>query len=136
MKKLPDKPSELLRLALHDLELCERDPKYRIDMEDWMYETENTCHVCLAGSVLAKTCGVRTYDHWGRNNIVYDKMRAINLFRVGKIGEGLDYLGFGGEMFLWGYALVNCVPCDYKDDPELFKLQMLELSYALENAGL
>lgn len=24
MKNLPDKPSELLRLAVHDLELCER----------------------------------------------------------------------------------------------------------------
>lgn len=30
---LPDKPSELIRLALADLALCAADPNYRIDME-------------------------------------------------------------------------------------------------------
>ena len=33
--KLPDKPSELIRVALGDLAKCMADPRYFIDMRGW-----------------------------------------------------------------------------------------------------
>ena len=55
MKKLPNKPSELLKVALTDLELVEGDSKYRVDMRNWHTpQYDKTCEVCLAGSVMAK----------------------------------------------------------------------------------
>lgn len=55
MKRLPNKPSELLKLALSDMELVEQDPRYKIDMGFWHMPIKNKCVVCLAGSVMAKT---------------------------------------------------------------------------------
>ena len=53
---LPDKPSELIRLALSDLEKCEGDSRYEVDMNEWHVPTQkgHVCYVCLAGSVMAK----------------------------------------------------------------------------------
>jgi hypothetical protein len=57
---LPNKPSELIRVALKDLEEAERDPHYEVEMCTWHRPSSTTgvCTVCLAGSVLAKSCGV------------------------------------------------------------------------------
>lgn len=70
MKKLPNKLSELIRLAMKDLELVENDEKYKVDMDmgSWHFpwfseEAEHfdvddeveVCNVCLAGAVMAKT---------------------------------------------------------------------------------
>ena len=35
MKKLPEKKSELIRLALKNLQECEEDPKYKVNMARW-----------------------------------------------------------------------------------------------------
>lgn len=55
--KLPEKPSELLKLAMLDLEKVEADPRYRVDMGEW-HKPNGRCSVCLAGSVMAKTLGL------------------------------------------------------------------------------
>lgn len=60
---LPDKPSELLRVAIRDLKACAADPKYKIDMGVWHraardYRGDDYCSVCLAGAVLAQSCSV------------------------------------------------------------------------------
>jgi hypothetical protein len=55
---LPDKPSDLLQLALDDLELCEKDRNYTIDMSEWHTPSQDEsekCAVCIAGAVIAKT---------------------------------------------------------------------------------
>lgn len=54
MKKLPKKLSDRILVALHDLELVEADPRYKIDMDTW-HKPNGQCAVCLAGSVMAKT---------------------------------------------------------------------------------
>lgn len=51
---LPKIPSQLIRIALKDLEKAERTPKTRINMGTW-YDTNGSCTVCLAGSVMANT---------------------------------------------------------------------------------
>lgn len=58
-RELPDEPSKLIRVALRDLEKCENDFRYRVDMSFWHNASEETgvCSVCLAGATLAKTMG-------------------------------------------------------------------------------
>jgi hypothetical protein len=62
IKKLPEKLSDLIDLALDDLEKVERDPRYVLKMTVWHssldYDMESRCAVCLAGSVIAKTLEV------------------------------------------------------------------------------
>lgn len=66
MKRLPDKKSELLRLAVRDAQLCEADPRYVINMMAWHQlghslgdhvANGERCHVCMGGAVMAKTLG-------------------------------------------------------------------------------
>jgi hypothetical protein len=63
--QLPNKLSECIKVALHDLELCKNDDRYIIDFQKW-HDIINTspgqfntntfkCSVCFAGSVMAKT---------------------------------------------------------------------------------
>lgn len=54
-KKLPNKPSKLILLALKDLELVEKDERYAVNMHTWHRPKDGICQVCLAGSVLAKS---------------------------------------------------------------------------------
>lgn len=68
-KKLPDKRSELLRLAVKDAIKISHDPRFRLYMRDWYTAfrwDDNTdklvprdvCEVCLAGSVMVCTLNV------------------------------------------------------------------------------
>ena len=104
-KPLPDKPWELIRLALHDLELCEASPRYKINMGTWHsadLTKRNVCNVCLAGSVMAKSLNIKFNQDvysvaWsslcgGRKTI--DKLLAINDFRVGNIFRAMVGLGY------------------------------------------
>ena len=120
--KLPDKPSELIQLALDDLEKCEQaDNDIVINMGSWAYYEDLgydggvTCEVCFAGSVLVQTVGL-TADRFDWTASDYydvcpseigeyledvtddevldlrDKCYALNSFRVGRIDKGLKYL--------------------------------------------
>ena len=40
---LPNQPSELLKLALNDLEQVENDPRYDINMGEWHYPRSTGC---------------------------------------------------------------------------------------------
>lgn len=62
--KLPDKLSDLIELALSDMEKCESDSNYEVDMDQWVLPIKGKCRVCLAGSVLVQTMGLsRTEQH-------------------------------------------------------------------------
>ena len=41
--KLPDKLSELLIVAMQDLEAVENNPKYSLEMGRWYEKDKNTC---------------------------------------------------------------------------------------------
>ena len=58
--KLPEKMSDVLELALHDIERVETSPQYEIDMTNWhIYDRiTGVCSVCMAGAVMAQTLGV------------------------------------------------------------------------------
>jgi hypothetical protein len=62
MKKLPNKLSALLRLAVSDAQKCEADPRYELDMGRWHEpitwegnDGKDRCAVCMAGAILAQT---------------------------------------------------------------------------------
>lgn len=138
---LPDKPSDLIELAINDLEKIERSKQYTVNMEDWhtpIYQHQdynlqmNTCEVCLAGAVMAKTLktpygrGVSPANFEGLEG----KLHALNLFRTGLINEGLASMclpKISGEPFK--------VP-EYCLNPEGFKTKMRQIAENLRSRGI
>lgn len=86
--KLPDKPSELLMLALRDLEITEKDPRYIIEMSTWYELNYNgKCMVCLAGCVVAQELKPepRSFTIFPEafDDDTAKKLRLIDTLRVG-----------------------------------------------------
>jgi len=97
---LPNKPSELIRVALRDLEYVEKSPQYLVDMGTWFSSAipgGRPCAVCLAGSVvvrsLLKESPTRLEEEFiGPLDFAYPisgKLYALDAFRRGCIHEGL-----------------------------------------------
>ena len=151
MSTLPNKPSELIRLALADLEACENDEHYQIDMYHWHkpFNDNHTgiyCAVCLAGSVIAKTLGTdmnleKDPLHFGMPE--YDppslgtptKLLCLDMFRLGYVWDPLE------QMALLTYQLQEELPetvtiPPYKEDPFGFHRKMHGLATMLERHGL
>jgi len=104
---LPNKPSELIRLAIKDMQLCEKDSRYNLNMNHWHSggspNGERVCQVCMAGSVMAKTLKtpIEDYDDILDSNnpdsLFYNKLRAINSFRLGFLEDGSYLLGIAED---------------------------------------
>ena len=64
---LPDKISALLRVALADVEKCDADPVYVLDMNRWHDPIKTpagpVCAVCMAGAVMAQTLKISPDNH-------------------------------------------------------------------------
>lgn len=111
MEKLPDLPSELLTLALADLEAVHRDPRYVVQMHTWHTPDYDKvqCAVCLAGAVIAKSLGALPCQYRGLFNFpreIQDKLVALDLFRGGSIWAGLERLGINPPGRLPRYLIV------------------------------
>jgi hypothetical protein len=91
--ELPDKPSDLIEVALTDLERVERDDRYKIAMGEW-HEPNGKCSVCLAGAVISRVAQPNEYWTPGlMNDFVFaEKLRAINYFRAGMVASALHTL--------------------------------------------
>jgi hypothetical protein len=140
--KLPDKPSELIRVAINDLIMVEKSPKYTVDMGDWhepvyMGSPDSIrCNVCLAGSVIACTLQADPSEEMYPSSFDNDteaKLEALNEFRVGSVEWPLRDMGIDTDDFSIPEER-NIV--DYAADPILFKEQILELADELEAIGL
>lgn len=131
---LPDKPSELIRLALNDLAKCEANPKYKIDMRVWHHSRNGTCSVCLAGSVMAQTLNTSDFvtlvpsDFREERN----KLAGLNEFRCGFIILGLVCLGFHKPE--WKHKPDREIT-PYDEDPVAFVVDMHQLADDLEAEG-
>lgn len=134
MKKpipLPDNPSKLIRLAIHDLTLCEKSSKYRIHMGTWhSIGSGGVCRVCLAGAVMAKSLKIPIEKTIGAFELDErdTKLKII----------ALDDLRTGDVCCVnwWREVPIN-LPEDreiveYSEDPKLFKEQMLQLASDFE----
>ncbi len=134
--KLPDLPSALLRVALDDLEKVERDDRYQVVMTSWHSpRMGGTCRVCFAGAVMAESCELPpdTYlDPTWSDDPNNKKFRALNQFREGHVGHGLEILGFPLPAALSNKREV----VSYHSDAQTFKDQMRLLAIELQERGL
>lgn len=132
--KLPDKPSELILVAIDDLVKCEEDPNYSIFMYDWHAPIfKEPCYVCLAGSVMAKSLGADVKESLVPSSFDHDtsnKLIALDNFRVGNVQGGMQLMNIKNdhnfETIIWGYSI----------DPTRFKEEMILLAFDLDNEGL
>lgn len=140
MTKLPDKPSELIRLAIADLTKVERSKAYRVDMGLYHQPVELTdpvdyvCAVCFAGAVMAKTLGAPKRDRMAPDCFDRDtahKLHALNEFRTGCVGSGLAVMGIRRYE-----APVRVPVTQYRYDRNQFKQDMRLMASELEDIGL
>ncbi len=133
------KPSELICLAIHNLEVIESKPeKYKVNMSDWHKPmiamiANSKCEVCLAGALIAITLHAPIDQHL--TPIDFPKIKnllyAINEFRMGRINRGLDCMGIQNN------PIKNtCNIKRYEENPRKFKKQMLKLANKLQKNGL
>lgn len=132
---LPDKPSELIRLALADLALCAADPNYRIDMTDWHSPDNGVCQVCLAGAVMAKSLNAPPAAglHWIDFPDNSHKIESLNDFRMGDVGRALAVLDI--DVPDDGDYVFNRTITPYDKDPDAFMADMRHLADDLDAAG-
>jgi hypothetical protein len=147
---LPEIPSELIRLAIKDLELCEQDSNYTIDMSDWYADRGEYCSVCLAGAVMVQELDVvpltrangtkQMSPAYVPNAKDRDKLYALNILREGLLGDFCLY--FDRDVRVWkdvwsalecGDYLNNMVKYAY--DSVAFKKQMLHIADVFEEFG-
>lgn len=134
---LPKVPSQLIEIALEDLEKCERSPDYEIDMGHWFYmSASRCCYVCLAGAVMATRLGALESavtclisEDFPANTA---QLTAINSLRVGSVRFTCSYLEI--EM---PESLAETYPITtYEKDSTAFKRDMRELAETLKAAGI
>ena len=100
--KLPDKLSELVRLALHDFRTIDRT-KFTPDSSCWLMKADQRrCVGCLAGIVMLSMhdysdldFDFKSYDNvdlWKYDQDIQKKLLALDSFRAGDIEEAFDYL--------------------------------------------
>jgi len=126
----PKLASELITLSLKDLMWVEKNPKYTIEMNNWI----KGCQVCFAGSVMIRRFKVPD-DAYGPSDFTTEWANAfwaLNCFRNGAITKGLRHLGIGRE----GVEIYSVEVCTYKHDPIAFKRDMRNLITLLRREGL
>jgi len=137
MTKLPDSVGDLIRLAIKDLETCEANPEYEIDMKDWHHYDEGTnkCYVCLAGSVMAQSLNTWSKVTVTRRHFqaeIDDKLNMLDVCR--DLTPHISVSGYDQRSYLY----TNYVDmmesgevfevANYKENPRQFKRDMLQLA--------
>ena len=149
-KELPNKPSDLIDIALNDLEACERDNYYIIDMNTWHSPARGNarppCVVCMSGAVMSKSLGISVHVKTSPDNFLEDaqkKLIALDCFRRGKnwdVMEGLSYMGVPqskiDEITGIGYVKQPFSVSPYHEDPAVFKTDMKSMSSIFSSHGL
>lgn len=135
---LPDKLSELLMVALKDLEKAEESPKHQINMRTWHGgSTEHEeCEVCLAGSVMAFTLNTPHNEpsYPGLFSInTMRKLLALNHLRVGNVAAALEAINEPKMREIPASAFQIIA---YELYPKLFKLRLTQLAKDLKRNGL
>jgi hypothetical protein len=132
-----EKPSELLTLALNDLEAVEQDSRYRVDMGHWHrpLPSEGYCAVCLAGAVLANSLGVAINEVMTPKYLEHveaaKRLLALDDLRNGYIELGLDQMGISHCPLP---ETIEIPP--YRNDSGEFITAILDLIETLKAAGL
>lgn len=136
---LPDKPSELILVALKDMIKCERSRNYKVYMDVWHELILGSCAVCLGGSVIAQTLGANLHENLTPNFMPHlrvsdvRKLMALDKFRQGNVWTGLTIMRLRRKMpKMDGYIKVS----DYHSNPSQFKKDMRAMAKYLKEKGL
>lgn len=136
MNDLPDKPSELIRVALRDLRRVEDNPNYKIDMMVWHCPDGNdgVCRVCLAGAVMAGLGAPpdESLSPYGYPARTVQALCSLNRFRQGRIHHALNALHIQPD---------DHTPSDrpvtpYETSPEDFQIELANIAKELAKVGL
>ena len=141
--KLPEKPSELILIALKNLRAAEESEKYKIEMKDWHNpaipepEEIHKCEVCLAGSVMAFSLEGDINRHYEPKDFPGEerKLDALDSFRTGSVGHGMRE--FYGDKDTTNYEEIQdyfLIP-HYRYDREGFYQAMEEMADYLKEKG-
>lgn len=152
--KLPNKLSKLIRIALEDLEKCEVDSFYLIDMYDWVLKDnqDESCSVCFAGAVMVNRYSevMDKLANQKDNEFFYflpcdvgdeRKLIALENIRVGKIHAALSEFGFKyyGPVYTFKQQReidrLSLAPVGSKDY-YMWKMYMCDTIAMLESRGL
>jgi len=133
---LPDKLSDLILVALADLEKVERSTQHRVFMSSWHDPTLMGCIVCFAGGVMAFSLGASPRDTVHPTDYDFhtqQKLYALNSLRVGMVEAAFDLMGIKfakDDPIEMGESIEQ-----YHMDPPLFKSQMRDLASRLASTG-
>ena len=140
---LPDKPSELILVALKDLIKCERSKKYKVDMTIWHqkeWPDAPACSVCLGGSVMAKSFDANPNEVLEPYNMKHlrvsdrRKLKALDHFRRGNIWCGLESMRLPLKRL---YKIDSHMDVQfYSESPTKFKADMRKMAKYLKSKGL
>ncbi len=143
---LPNKPSELISVALRDLEKVQKMKTRKIEMSQWVTRTPNNkmCAVCLAGAVMDRTMGatkalpnlrcIFPTDLAIRGIISRSdrgKLKALNLMREGEVNAGLSNMGVTEPLGDFNRAMP-----EFRGKGTKFKAAMRQLAKDLKSKGL
>jgi hypothetical protein len=120
--ELPNKLSELIVVALDDLEKVRADERYAVNLDYWHVSknsnaspTPGKCVVCFAGAVMAGTLGLNpeescggTVERFGADSS--DKLSTLDLLRMGCVNDGLG---------VWPGGLPEAVENDFAHAPSI-----------------
>lgn len=160
---LPSLPSALIRVAIADLKKAERSKDYMVNMGHYhlaskaSYDGETctaepaTCHICLAGAVMAFSLGVPSTVTFAPSEYaddeLTDKLYALDHLRCGNLMDGLSKLGVSKTKISATQRVLipkeagkhrssyYSVP-EYEHNKTAFKKEMLALADKLESVGL
>ncbi len=148
--RLPEKISDLINMAIDDIEAIEKMENYVIDMGTWHETTKfddgvEKCAVCMAGAVMVNTLKAN-YDqtifplsYAGNDPYTAQRLMALNSFRIGDLEGGWNDIHEnedGDNDCVWPDGLEEDVEVDQYDvNPELFKEQMRNIAKMFADVG-
>lgn len=131
---LPEKPSELIMLALKDLVTVRDLPGYAIDMGFFHCPANDITYVNLVGAVIANTLKLpknseANPSYFRPNGYIVDRLIALTFFSIGAVRLGC------WEMYVKDVLDNRAIP-KYRDNPEGFLMAMTDLANDLALKGL
>jgi len=159
---LPSKLSELIKLAVKDLNKVEKMPDYIVDMSIWHDEKswhKGLCSVCFAGSVMVCELKVehgRLLTPYYFNQSLNYKLNALNEVRKYNISTALGYLNvneysenlesynriekdINSKILMLRHKTKAYTPTlleEYNENKVVFKLNMLYIAKELKKLNL
>lgn len=136
--RLPEKPSDLILLALEDLSKAEKSDAYDVVMSQWHHpcDSDGVCEVCLAGSVMAFSLDADVDDDLSPASLYLNpqdhrRLVALDDFRKGDTAKAFRTLGMEPPV---GFRREINVP-PYYVDPAGFKKTLKAFAKRLYRAG-